>query len=229
MRIIPGTTTGKRNGRVRFALAALLALGACAPNNPLTDAEIDRGHRFQPPYQVERTVHRHLVPVGPTKTMIDDKQFRDLYAFLIGAGARTGDVVVLASRRSRLEHRAQVHEFLRRVGLRPETKLIKEPKAGAEDDGYDTAVLVRFDRYTPRQHECGEWGEKVKTNYYNTSPKNFGCATTSALQQQVAFPSSLIEGTLLSFPEGDFAAEAVSRYRGRKIEAIKAETVGGGG
>jgi len=218
----------RRTSVALLAAIAGLTLGACAPGTPLTDAEIDRGHQFRPPYQVEHTVHRHLLPVSTTKALIDDKQFRDLYSFLIGAGAQTGDKVVLASRRARLEQRAQVEEFLRRVGLRLETKLIKDLDAGSEDDGYDQVILVRFDRYTPRQHECGKWGEKVKTTYYNTSLRNFGCATTNAMQQQVAFPSTLIEGQLLEFPEGDFAAEAVSRYRGRKIQEIKPESVGGG-
>ncbi|UCH73430.1 MAG: hypothetical protein JSU82_13925 [Rhodospirillales bacterium] len=208
-------------------MVAGLALGACVPSQPLSDAEVDRGHQFQPPYQVEHTVHRHLVPVSTTNTLIDDSQFRDLYGFLIGAGAKTGDTVVLASRRARLEQRAQVHEFLNRVGLIPETKLIKEPEAGAEDDGYDQVILVRYDRYTTRQHECGKWGEETKTTFYNMPLKNFGCATTNSLQQQVAYPSTLIEGHLLDFPEGDFAAEAVSRYRGRKVEQIKTESVGG--
>ncbi|MDH3512118.1 MAG: CpaD family pilus assembly protein [Gammaproteobacteria bacterium] len=217
-----------RKSRVAIiALLAIFGLGACAPNVPLTEAEIERAHRFGPPYQVERTVHTHLVPVSATGSQIDEQQYRDLYDFLIGVGVKTGDVVVLASRRSRLEQRAQVQEFLRRVGVQPETKLIKEADTSGEDDGYDQAVLVQYDRYTPRQHECGKWGEKVKTTYYNTSPRNFGCTTANAMQQQVAFPSSLIEGQPLAFPEGDYASGAVGRYRGRKVEAIKAESVGG--
>lgn len=224
--------TGSRDMRRPWLAAvtalAALGLGACAtPSVSLNDAELDRAHQFRPPYQVEHTVHRHLVPVSTTNTLIDDTHFRDLYGFLIGAGAQTGDTVVLASRRARLEQRAQVQEFLRRVGLIPETKLIKEREPGSEDDGYDQAILVRFDRYTVRQHECGKWGEGIKTTFYNTSLRNFGCATTNAMQQQVAYPQSLIEGQLLDFPEGDFAAEAVSRYRGRKIEEIKPESVKG--
>lgn len=216
---------------IGLAIAVVIAglgLGACVPSELLSDAEIDRGHQFGPPYQVEHTVHRHLVPVGATNTLIDETQFRDLYGFLIGVGAKTGDTVVVASRRARLEQRAQVHEFVRRVGLIPETKLIKEPEAGSEDDGYDQVILVRYDLYVTRQHECGKWSEKVKTNFYSMSLQNFGCSVTNAMQQQVAYPSTLIEGQLLDFPEGDVAAEAVSRYRGRRVEEIKAETVSGG-
>jgi type IV pilus biogenesis protein CpaD/CtpE len=209
-------------------MLAVLALGACAPGIQLSDAELDRGHQFGPAYEVEHTVHRHLVPVSATNTLIDETQFRDLYGFLIGVGVRAGDRVVLASRRSRLEQRAQVHEFLRRVGVHSDLKLIKEPEASAVDDGYDLAILVRFDRYTPRQPECGKWGEKVKTTYYNTSDRDFGCSTVANRQQQVAYPSSLIEGELLAFPDGDFAAEAISRYRGRKVEAIEEVSASGG-
>ena len=220
-----GTRDTRRTRLAIVAALAALALGACAPGIPLSDAELDRGHQLKPPYQIEHTVHRYLVPVSATNTLIDDSQFLDLYEFLIGIGARTGDTVVLASRRSRLEQRVQVHEFLRRVGLRPEVKLIKEPDPGSDDDGYDQAILVRYDRYTPRQYECGKWGEEVKTTFYNTSLKNFGCATTNAMQQQVAFPSRLVEGQLLDFPEGDVAAEAIKRYRERSVEEIRPETV----
>jgi type IV pilus biogenesis protein CpaD/CtpE len=215
----------------RLAIIAALAgltVGACAPGAPMSDAELDRGHQFGPAYQVEHTVHRHLVPVSATNVLIDEAQFRDLYEFLVGVGARGGDRVVLAARRSRLEQRAQVELFLTRVGVHSDLKLIKDQEASAEDDGYDLAILVRFDRYTPRQPQCGVWGEKVKTNYYNTSPRNFGCSTVASRQQQVAYPSSLIEGELLAFPEGDVAAEAITRYRARKVEEIEEVSAGGG-
>lgn len=221
----------KHMRRMRLAVVAALAglaLGACAPGAPMSDAELDRSHQMGPPYLVEHTVHSHLVPVSATNTLIDDSQFRDLYDFLIGVGVRGGDEVVLASRRSRLEQRAQVHEFLRRVGVRSDLKLIKEPEASAEDDGYDQAILVQFDRYTPRQPECGIWGEKVRTNFYDTPYRDFGCSTVANRQQQVAYPSSLIEGELLAFPEGDFAAEAITRYRTRAVEAIEEESAAGG-
>ncbi len=223
---------GSRHARPTMlaVIAALagLTVGACVPSTPMSDADLDRGHQFGPPYQVEHTVHRHLVPVSATNTAIDEQQFRDLYNFLIGVGARNGDRVVLASRRSRLEQRAQVHEFLARVGVRSDLKLIKEPEASAIDDGYDLAILVRFDRYTPRPPECGAWGEKVKTTYYNTSLRDFGCSTVRNRHQQVAYPSSLIEGELLAFPEGDIAAGAITRYRARGVEAIKTESAAGG-
>lgn len=218
------------NGFVRrplaglFALAGLIALGACAPSNPPSDAELDRKHRFKPPYTVEHTVHRHLVPVSTARAEIDEQQFRDLYDFLVGVGVRTGDNVIVAARRSRLDRRDEVTKFLRRAGVIPDLRLIKEGAVSGDEDGYDNAILVQFDRYTPRQPDCGNWGEPVKTNFYNTSLEDFGCTTTAALQQQVAYPSSLIAGQPLTFPEGDVAAESVSRYRGRKTEAIKAET-----
>jgi pilus biogenesis lipoprotein CpaD len=211
-----------------IAVFAGLTLGACAPSAPLSDAELDRGHQFGPSYQVEHTVHRHLVPVSATNTLIDESQFRDLYGFLVGVGVQAGDRVVLASRRSRLEQRAQIHEFLRRAGVRSNLKLIKDPEASAEDDGYDKAILVRFDRYTPRQPECGQWGETVRTGFYNISYRDYGCSTVANRQQQVAYPSSLIEGEQLSFPDGDFAAEAIGRYRIRQAEEIEEESATGG-
>lgn len=215
--------------RSAIALLAGLMLAACAPSGPPSEEMVTQRQQFGRPYQVERTVHTHLVPVSATNSKIGEQQYRDLYSFLIGSGARTGDVVVLASRRSRLDHRGQVQEFLRSVGVRPVTKLITDPKAGAEDDGYGEAILVQFDLYLPQQHVCGQWGEEVKTTYYNTPLKNFGCTTTNAMQQQVAYPSSLIEGNLLAFPEADNAAKPVTGYFGRVTGGSKApETAGGG-
>ena len=222
----PGRRTLLR--RTAIALLASLTLVACAPSNPLGDEELAQRQQVQPPYQVERTVHTHLVPVSATNSEIGERQFRDLYAFLVGSGVRPGDVVVLASRRARLDHRGQVQEFLRRVGVRPETKLIKDPAAGAEDDGYGEAILVQFDLYSPRQHECAQWTRDVKSTYYNTPLKDFGCSTTNAIQQQVAFPSSLIEGNLLAFPEADKTAAPVSGYFGRTAAPAAATAPAGG-
>lgn len=215
-------------GRYIGGLTALVLgaglLASCAPSKPLTDAELDRGHQFRPAYNVEHTIHRHLFPVSAAKSSADERDYRDLYDFLVGIGARTGDTVVVASRRSRVEQRGDVVAFVRRLGLIPDMRLIKEGAVTGEDDGYEQTILVRFDKYTARNPDCGQWGEKINTNFYNTSPRNFGCANTAGLQQQVAYPSSLITGKMLDFPEGDVAAESVSRYRGRKVEQIKTES-----
>ena len=36
------------------------------------------------------------------------------------------------------------------------------------------------------------------------------------------------DSLMLAFPDGDFAAEAISRYRGRKVEAIEEVSASGG-
>lgn len=207
-------------------VALALLLSACAPAVPLSEDRIDELHRFRPPYEVERTVHQHLVPLNPTLTGVGEQQLRDLYSFLTGVGVQPGDRVVLAARESRFEQRAEVQRFLQRLGLRPELRTIRAADAAAADDGYDNAILVRYELFLTRQPDCGEWHREVPTTFYNTSLGDFGCATTAAMQQQVADPSSLIQGTTLDFPEGDVAAESVSRYRGRKVEEIAPETVG---
>jgi len=154
---------------------------------------------------------------------IGEQQLRDLYGFLVGVGARPGDKVILASRELRFEQRNELERFLNRMGLRPELRTIKAPGVNAADDGYDNAVLVRYELYLGRVPDCGRWHKETATNFYNTTAENFGCANAAALQQQIAFPSSLIRGETLAFPEGDVAAESVSRYRGRKVEQIKVE------
>jgi pilus biogenesis lipoprotein CpaD len=210
-------------GRMAISIALLVGIAGCGPANQMSEEELAERHQFRPPFDVEQTVHRHLVPLNPQRIDFYEQQRRDLYDFLVGVGAQPGDTVVVGARRSRLEHRGEIVEFVRRLGLKPDLRLIRDPKPGAEDDGYDTAVLIQFHRYVARNPECGEWKNDYSTRFNNVNPQNFGCANTAALQQQIAYPSALISGETLDFPEGDVAAESVSRYRGRKVEQIKVE------
>ena len=209
---------------VGTSIALLTVLAGCGTAITVTEDEKVVRHQFRPEIKVEHTVHRHMIPVDPAKTDFEEQERRDLYDFLVGVGARPGDTVVVAARRARLDQRGEIVRFVRQVGLTPDLRLIKEPKPGAEDDGYDRAVLVRVDRYVARDITCGRWKDSYTDRFNNFRPKNFGCADTAALQQQIAYPSSLIAGETLDFPEGDVAAEAVSRYRGRATEAIVKES-----
>ena len=212
-----------KSSALALVAAAVLGLAGCAPSTQLSEDDLTRSHAFRPPIEVERTVHEHLVLLDPTKPEISEQQRRSLYGFLVGVGAQPGDTVIIAARRARLDHRSEIVQFARQLGLNPDLRLIKEPKPGAEDDGYDTAILVRFDRYVTRKLECGRWKHDYATRFNNVNPPDFGCTNTAALQQQVAYPSSLIAGEPLDFSEGDVAAASVSRYRGRKTEKIKIE------
>lgn len=212
-----------RIGRSGFLVGMLVALAGCGTPTPMSEERLTERHMFRPQHEVEHTVHRHLVPVDPAKVDFVEQQRRDLYEFLVGVGAQPGDRVIVAARRERLDHRGDIVRFVRQLGLTPDLRLIKDPKPGAEDDGYDKAILIQFYRYVTRSPECGEWKQDYETRFNNVSPPDFGCANTVVLQQQAAYPSSLIAGETLDFPEGDVAAEAVSRYRGRRIEQIKTE------
>lgn len=203
--------------------AVLVAMAGCGPGKPMSEEDLTERHKFRPQFQVEHTTHRHLVPVDPARVDFAEQQRRDMYDFLVGVGAQPGDTVIIAARRERLDHRGEIVRFVRQLGLTPDLRLIKDPKPGAEDDGYDRAILVQFHRYVTRNPECGEWKQDFETRFNNVNPPDFGCANTAALQQQVAYPSALIAGETLDFPEGDVAANSVSRYRGRKVEQIKTE------
>lgn len=206
-----------------FWVSMFVAVAGCGPGAPMPEEELAKRHMFKPDIQVQETVHSHLVPVNPVNVEFPEQQRRDLYDFLTGVGARPGDKVVVAARRERLDHRGVIVRFVRELGLNPDLRLIKDPKPGAEDDGYDKAILIQFRRYIASDLECGAWKSDFKTRFNNVNPENFGCANTAALQQQVAYPSSLVAGETLDFPEGDAAAESVSRYRGRAVEGIKTE------
>lgn len=213
-----------RFGRPCLLAAVLVAMAGCGTPTPMSEEDLAERHQFRPQFQVEHTTHRFLVPVDPARIDFVEQQRRDMYDFLVGVGAQPGDKVIVAARRARLDHRGEIVRFVRQLGLTPDLRLIKEPKPGAEDDGYDKAILVQFHRYVTRDLECGEWKQDFETRFNNVNPPDFGCTNTAALQQQVAFPSSLIAGETLDFPEGDVAAESISRYRGRKVEKIKSES-----
>jgi pilus biogenesis lipoprotein CpaD len=210
-------------GRLCLLATTVVALAGCGPATPMSEEDLTERHKFRPEFQVEQTVHHYLVPVDPAKVDFVEQQRRDMYDFLVGVGAQPGDKVIVAARRERLDHRSEIVRFVRQLGLHPDLRLIKDPKPGAEDDGYDKAILVQFHRYVTRDPECGVWKEDFETRFNNVNPPNFGCANTAALQQQVAYPSSLIAGETLDFPEGDVAAESVSRYRGRTVEQLQTE------
>lgn len=206
-----------------FLGAVLVAVAGCGTAVPMPEEELAKRQQIKPDIQVVETVHSHLVPVDPVKVDFPEQQRRDMYDFLIGVGARPGDKVVVAARRERLDHRGVIVRFVRELGLHPDLRLIKDPKPGAEDDGYDKAVLIQFHRYIASDLECGVWKSDYATRFNNVNPENFGCANMAALQQQVAYPSSLVAGETLAFPEGDVAAGSVSRYRGRAVAGIKTE------
>lgn len=212
---------------IGVSIASLAVLAGCGTATTVTKEEQTARNQLRPEIKVEHTVHRHMIPVDPARIDFEEQERRDLYDFLVGVGARPGDTVVVAARRARLEQRGEIVRFVRQVGLKPDLRLIKEPKQGAEDDGYDSAVLVRVDRYVTHDITCGRWKDSYSDRFNNFRPPNFGCSDTAALQRQVAYPSSLIAGETLDFPEGDVAAEAVRRYRGRAVEGIVAESAAG--
>lgn len=216
----------RKSSALALVAAAVMGLAGCSGAVPISEEDLTRSQAFRPPFEVERTVHEHLVLLDPTKPEISEQQRRGLYGFLVGVGAQPGDRVILASRRNRLDQRRSVMRFLRQAGLRPDPRIIKENDANIADDGYDKAIIVRYERYIAVTPECENWHNKVKTNFYNGSSANFGCANTAALTQQIAYPSSLIRGVTLDYPEGDVAAASVSRYRGRKVEKIEEVSVG---
>lgn len=211
-------------GRLAFALLLLGGVSGCGPANQMSEEELARHHSPQPPIEVEHTVHQHLVPLDPARVEFRERQRRDLYDFFVGVGARPGDRVIVAARRNRMDHRANIVHFVRELGLKPDLRTIKDPKVGAEDDGYDTAILIQVDRYVTRDIVCGEWKDRFSTRFNNVHLDDYGCSTSASLQKMVAYPSSLVTAEPLDFPEGDVAAESVSRYRGRKTEEILIES-----
>jgi len=198
-------------------------LSACAPGEPIADDKLAELDRFGPPHEVQFTTHDYLVPINQAKSEFTDRTLRDVYGFLVGAGARPGDTVILAARETNLDQRASLVTFIRRLGLQPDLRTIKAPSGGVAD-GYETVILIRYDRYIALQPECGIWENDPRRNFYNVAPPNFGCSTTAALDQQIAYPASLISGT----PLGMSGGASVSQQGGSTTTGGAAAAVAGG-
>ncbi len=212
-----------------FALIAVLSLAACGPAVSLSEEARQRGNQLRPPHEVEMTVHQHQVAFDPSRPAISEQERRRLYGFLAGAGARTGDRVLLASRRNRLAHRGQVERFVRALGLRPTTRWIKETEGDAAVEGYDTAIYVRYEHYVAIAPECGRWSEAVATGFYNTTPANFGCSTAANYSRQIAFPSSLIVGESAIFPAAGTGSTSGGSGSGSSALSVTGVTGGSAG
>ncbi len=217
------------NRSFRLAPVVIMALAVfvtgCAKEQPMAKERVAELNQFGPPVSVQYTSHTHLVPTNSATIEVPERNLRDLYGFLIGLNARPGDRVMLAARTERMEQRDQIEVFLKKLGLRPETRVIKERMQSAPDDGYDNVVMVEYKAFLPLIPECGKWDPNEMRNYENVNMSNYGCSNKAALAQQAAYPQHLVQGLPLDLTDALMAVGAVVNYQTGRVKDVQPVTI----
>jgi pilus assembly protein CpaD len=89
--------------------------------------------------------------------------------------------------------------------------------------------VVEVGRYLVTLPPCPNWSKAPGTDFTNSYPSNWACATQTNLGQMVANPSDLVAGQPLSPALGPTEVAAVDRYGTDKVKPPRASSSAGGG
>jgi pilus assembly protein CpaD len=89
--------------------------------------------------------------------------------------------------------------------------------------------VVEVGRYLVTLPPCPNWSKAPGTDFTNSYPSNWACATQTNLGQMVANPSDLVAGQPLSPALGPTEVAAVDRYFTDKVKPPRASSSAGGG
>jgi pilus assembly protein CpaD len=90
-------------------------------------------------------------------------------------------------------------------------------------------AVVEVGRYLVTLPPCPNWSKAPGTDFTNSYPSNWACATQTNLGQMVANPSDLVAGQPLSPALGPTEVAAVDRYFTDKVKPPRASSSAGGG
>jgi len=202
----------------RLAIAAALALGACASDPP----RLAPGASAESPKPIAVSLIKltHDIPFREAQLAPDERQDADLAAFLGSGEERARDhVFVLAGSTSLDGERAGA--LVARLGLRGVSAAV------IRDSGQPAGLLrVIVERYVASAPDCPDWSRIAWANFDNLTSTNFGCATAADLAAMVADPHDLIGGRALGPVVGDPATFAVERY-GAGVSPVVGAGAGG--
>jgi pilus assembly protein CpaD len=90
-------------------------------------------------------------------------------------------------------------------------------------------AVVEVGRYLVTTPPCPNWSKAPGTDFTNSFPSNWACATQTNLGQMVANPSDLVSGQPLSPALGPTEVAAVDRYLTDRVKPPRATSATGGG
>ena len=90
-------------------------------------------------------------------------------------------------------------------------------------------AVIEIGRYLVTTPRCPNWSKAPGTDFANSFPSNWACATQTNLGQMVASPSDLASGQPLSPALGPTEVAAVDRYLTDRVKPPRASSATGGG
>jgi pilus biogenesis lipoprotein CpaD len=90
-------------------------------------------------------------------------------------------------------------------------------------------AVVEIGRYLVTTPACPNWSKAPGTDFTNSFPSNWACATQTNLGQMVANPSDLVSGQPLSPALGPTEVAAVDRYLTDKVKPPRPSSASTGG
>ena len=191
-----------KNRLYLLAIPVMLALAACRPGAAeYTEVEAPKQ------IGIDSTATQLQVAfAGGSARLAPAEAARLQRLALSGAISRADRVTIAASGDAPL--RARRVETISSELLRFGIVAAASPLAGVPHN----RALIAVGRDMVTLPPCPNWSKPSGGDFTNSSPSNFGCATTSNLALMVASPADLAGGRELGPADGRLAAAAMQRY-----------------
>jgi len=175
--------------------------------------------------RVDRVRYAHAVRFLPGSSRIEGAERDGLDDFLARLQLRAGDTVLVDGTDGTplLDRRVEtVQAYLVHRALRPRHA---GEGLGVEAAGPDSVAVV-VERHAVTLPACPDWSDRPGRTWNNTVSRNWGCATATNLGLMVAEPADLAVGRVPGPMDGEFAVQAIQRYRAGETRPLAPEDVG---
>lgn len=173
--------------------------------------------------RVDRVRYVHAVRFFPESARLEGLERDRLDDFLARLQTGPGDTVLvagagggpLADRRV-----GTVSAYLVHRAVRPRAANLGSEAAGPN------SVSVVVQRHAVTLPACPDWSDIPGRTWNNAVSRNWGCATATNLGLMVVEPGDLAIGRIPGPTDGEFAVQAIQRYRAGETRPLAPEDVG---
>lgn len=175
--------------------------------------------------KVDRVRYAHAVRFLPASARLEGIERDRLDEFLGRVQAGPNDTVLIAGP----DGDALAGRRLETVSAYLLHRAVRPRNAG---DGVGTkvtrpdAISVVVERHAVTLPACPDWSDTPGRTWNNTVSRNWGCATATNLGLMVVAPGDLASGRTPGPMDGEFAAQAIHRYRTGETRTLAPEDVG---
>ncbi|WP_169546077.1 CpaD family pilus assembly lipoprotein [Sneathiella aquimaris] len=226
------SNTSKFSKKAGLIGLGLLALGACAPTDPVTGEKVLRANpensTLNKQINVSKVTPTFVVNFPQNDDVFSDLEKGRLLGFLEAQGTGFGDALQVElppfsdSAGINEARFGAIGSFLQDQGFVVEPKLAR--------DGLENSLRVYYTKYVATvDPDCAKgWRRPEGTNYENLPLPHMGCSTASSLAQMIADPKDLVDPKTMGAYDGHRAAQSILKYRsGGKSAAGKPAPSGG--